>query len=55
MEGINEAVLRQLKEQKCGKDILRLWDKLWKSYQQDGIGGVDEFLSRLLEPSGEKE
>ena len=55
MEGINQAVVRQLKEQKDGGNVLLLWDKLWKSYQQDGIGGVDEFLSRLLEPSSEKE
>ena len=55
MEGIDQTVVSQLKERKDSDDVLLLWGKLWKAYQQDGIGGVDEFLNRLLEPSSEKE
>lgn len=55
MEGINEAVVRQLKEQKGGKDVLPLWDKIWKAYQQEGVRAVDELLTLLLDPSGETE
>lgn len=55
MDGINEAVVKQLIEQKGGEDVLPLWDKLWKAYQQEGASGVDEFLNHILKPSGEQE
>ncbi len=54
MQGINEAVVRQLKEQKGSEDVQLLWDKLWKAYQQEGNDGVDAFLNHLLDPSGEQ-
>ena len=55
MEGINDAVVRQLKEQKGGKDILPLWHEIWKAYQQDGVRAVDELLNQLLNPPSETE
>ncbi len=55
MDGINEAVVKQLKEQKGGEDVLPLWKKLWKAYQQDGSRGVDDVLGQLLHSSDEKE
>jgi len=55
MDGINEAVVKQLKEQKGAKDVLPLWEKLWSAYQQDGTRGVDDFLSQLMAPSPDSE
>lgn len=55
MDGINDAVVRQLKWQKGGEDVLPLWGELWKAYQQEGVRGIDELLNRLLDPSDESE
>ena len=55
MDGINEAVVKQLKEQKGCEDVLALWKKLWEAYQQDGIQGVDNVLGQLLHSPGEEE
>ena len=48
MDGINDAVVKQLKEQKGGEDILPLWEKIWRSYQEDGTRGLDNLLAELL-------
>ena len=55
MEGINEAVVRQLKEHKGGEDVLPLWKKLWSAYQKDGATGVDAVLAELKTRTSDKE
>jgi hypothetical protein len=55
MDRINEAVVRQLKRQKGGEEVVPLWDKLWKAYKQEGPQGVADFLSQLLNPPREHE
>jgi len=54
MEGINEAVVRQLKEQKGGEDVLPLWKKLWSAYHKDGAAGVDAVLAELKTRTSDK-
>jgi len=51
MDGIDQAVTKQLKAQKGGDDVLPLWKNLWRAYQQEGAQGVDDLLSQLLKPS----
>ena len=48
MQGINEAVARQLRERKGGDDILPLWRELWRAYSDEGAAGVDEVIAELL-------
>ena len=55
MEGINEAVVRQLKEHKGGEDVLPLWKKLWSAYQKDGATGVDAVLAELTNRTADQE
>ena len=52
MDGINDAVVKQLKEQKGGDDILPLWEKIWSAYQNEGTRGLDELLGKLLQTGG---
>ena len=54
MDGIDRAVIKQLKAQKGGEDVLPLWKNLWKAYQQEGAQGVDDMLSALAKPSDEQ-
>ena len=55
MDGIDQAVIKQLKAQKGGDEVLPLWKNLWKAYQQEGAQGVDDMLSELAKPSDEQE
>ena len=55
MDGIDQAVIKQLKAQKGGDEVLPLWKSLWKASQQDGAQGVDDMLSELAKPSDEQE
>jgi len=50
MQGIYEAVKRQLEERRGGADLLPLWDDLWHAYRDAGAAGVDECLRRLIQP-----
>jgi len=51
MEGINEAVLKQLAERKGGSEIRPLWDDLWRAYESAGTDGVSELINSLLDPA----
>ena len=55
MEGINEAVIKQLNEQKGGKDVLPLWKRIWSAYQKDGVSGVDAVLTDLTNRASHQE
>jgi len=54
MDGIDRAVLKQLKAHRSGEDVLPLWKDLWKAYQQEGVQGVDDMLGELAKPLDEQ-
>jgi hypothetical protein len=51
MDGIDQAVTKQIEAQKGGDEVLPLWKDLWRAYQQDGAEGVDDVLNQLLKAS----
>ena len=55
MDGINEAVVKKLKDRKGGEDVLPLWEGLWAAYQEHGLEGVEAVVNDLLSPATESE
>ena len=53
MDGVNDAVVKQLKERKGGEDVLPLWEGLWTAYQGKGLEGVNAVINDLLNTASE--
>lgn len=56
MHELYVVVARQLKAQRDSDAALKLWEKLWAAYEQNGVTGIADFIEQVLElPDTEEE
>lgn len=55
MHELYVVVARQLRAQRDSDAALKLWEKLWAAYEQNGASGIADFIEQILELPEEEE